>query len=432
MADDVSDASVLQGAHSMNDFFLARQPILNRQQQLVAYELLFRAAACGPANIVDDLSATAAVISHASEFGMEKVIGDSLGFINVDAAVLMSDIIHFLPVDKIVLEILETVQATPAVIARIQWLAQAGFTFALDDVIVHTPDVQLFLPLVDIIKIDVKDLVPAELLSLTEYCQPYGKKLLAEKVETQALFQTCLDLGFDYFQGYHFAKPVVLIGKKLAPAELSVMQLLERIASGADNAVIERSFKQDASLSLNLLRLVNSPAFAVRGGINTIRQALMVLGRSQLQRWLQVLLYANAGLSGGRPSPLLLLATTRGKLLELMANKVMPGQRNAAEIAFTVGIVSLMDALFGLPIADILKMIAVHDEVRDALLFHKGIYGEMLRLAESIEHLDQDGLVLQPTLDKLQLSSEALFAMQLTAFEWTNKISGAPLVSGRF
>lgn len=425
MAGEVSDGNMLHGIHSMKDFFLARQPILNREQKLVAYELLFRAAASGPANIVDDLSATAAVISHASEFGMEKVIGDSRGFINVDAAVLMSDFINILPVDKIVLEILETVQATPAVLARIQVLAQAGFTFALDDVIVHTPDVQKFLPLVDIIKIDVKDLVPAKLLALTEYCQQHGKKLLAEKVETQILFQTCLDLGFDYFQGYHFAKPSILTGKKLAPAELSVMQLLERIASGADNAVIERCFKQDASLSLNLLRLVNSPAFAVKGGINTIGQALMVLGRSQLQHWLQVLLYANAGVSGR--SPLLLMATTRGKLLELMADKVMPGQRNAADIAFTVGIVSLMDVLFGLPMTEILKTIAVHDEVRDALLLRKGVYGNMLRLAESIEHLDEDGAILLPTLDKLQISSEALFAMQLTAFEWTNKISGASL-----
>lgn len=409
----------------MKDFFLARQPILNRGQKLVAYELLFRTAASGPANIVDDLSATAAVISHASEFGMEKVIGDSLGFINVDAAVLMSDFINILPVDKIVLEILETVQATPEVLARIQVLAQAGFTFALDDVIVHTPDVQKFLPLVDIIKIDVKDLRPAALSTLAEYCQQHGKKLLAEKVETQALFQTCLDLGFDYFQGYHFSKPSILTGKKLAPAELSVMQLLERIASGADNSVIERCFKQDASLSLNLLRLVNSPAFAVRGGINTIGQALMVLGRSQLQHWLQVLLYANAGVSGR--SPLLLMATTRGKLLELMADKVMPGQRNAADIAFTVGIVSLMDVLFGLPMTEILKTIAVRDEVRDALLLRKGMYGEMLRLAESIEHLDEDGAILLPTLDKLHISGEALFAMQLTAFEWTNKISGTSL-----
>ncbi len=425
MAGEVSDVNMVHGVHSMKDFFLARQPILNRGQKLVAYELLFRTAASGPANIVDDLSATAAVISHASEFGMEKVIGDSLGFINVDAAVLMSDFINILPVDKIVLEILETVQATPEVLARIQVLAQAGFTFALDDVIVHTPDVQKFLPLVDIIKIDVKDLRPAALSTLAEYCQQHGKKLLAEKVETQALFQTCLDLGFDYFQGYHFAKPSILTGKKLAPAELSVMQLLEHIASGADNSVIERCFKQDASLSLNLLRLVNSPAFAVKGGINTIGQALMVLGRSQLQHWLQVLLYANAGVSGR--SPLLLMATTRGKLLELMADKVMPGQRNAADIAFTVGIVSLMDVLFGLPMTDILKTIAVRDEVRDALLLRKGMYGEMLRLAESIEHLDEDGAMLLPTLDKLHLSSEALFAMQLTAFEWTNKISGTSL-----
>ena len=116
-----------------------------------------------------------------------------------------------------------------------------------------------------------------------------------------------------------------------------------------------------------------------------------------------------------------------GNLLDIVEDKVLPGRLNAADIAFTVGIVSLMDVLFGLPMTEILKTIAVRDEVRDALLLHKGMYGEMLRLAESIEHLDEDGAILLPTLDRLQISSEALFAMELTAFEWPNKISGPSL-----
>jgi len=117
------------------DFYLARQPILDRHQNLVAYELLFRDANVDSAFVTSDLSATAAVISHASQLGLESVIGNSLGFLNVDAAVLMNDIFQFLPREKIILEILETTKVTPEILMRISELAQSGFRFALDDVV---------------------------------------------------------------------------------------------------------------------------------------------------------------------------------------------------------------------------------------------------------------------------------------------------------
>src|SRR5450830_683257 len=135
-----------------HDFFLARQPILNREQELIGYELLFRNAAVGPANVNDDVSATASVIAHASELGLNNVIGNLHGFINVDATVLMSDFINFLPADKVVLEILETVKVTPELVKRVTELSRAGYVFALDDVIAESEDIAQLLPLVKIIK----------------------------------------------------------------------------------------------------------------------------------------------------------------------------------------------------------------------------------------------------------------------------------------
>jgi EAL and modified HD-GYP domain-containing signal transduction protein len=130
-----------------DNFFLARQPILNRGQRLVAYELLFRdAGARNAASVTDDAEATATVIAHASELGMAQVVGDQMAFVNVDAIGLMSDFIRFLPHDKVILEILETVKATPEVLDRVRELKQAGFKFALDDVIGQSDDVQKFQP----------------------------------------------------------------------------------------------------------------------------------------------------------------------------------------------------------------------------------------------------------------------------------------------
>ncbi|HEY5801079.1 MAG TPA: EAL domain-containing protein [Burkholderiaceae bacterium] len=407
------------------EFFLARQPILNREQALVAYELLFRSAATGAINVTDDLSATAAVIAHASELGMEQVIGDMLGFVNVDAAVLMSDFVKFLPHKKVVLEILETVKATPELIARVAELTEAGFRFALDDVVADSADVQKLLPYVELIKVDIMGMPPMELTALSQLLKKSGKKLLAEKVETLADFQLCLDLGFDYFQGYYFARPVILTGKKIAPSELALMRLMSLLESEADDADIEASIKQDASLSLNLLRLVNTPAVGARQRIDSLGQALTVLGRRQLQRWLQIMLYAKPGTGGHFTSPLLQLATTRGKLLELMAQKLHPGQRAVADVAFTVGVMSLMDTLFGLSMSDVLNQLAVNEDVSQALLLRRGLYGEMLKLAEYIEHVDTARPLLMPTLNKLHLSTRDLYDLQLAAFEWSNKVATA-------
>ncbi len=422
MIDDLAENNGVASSLA-KEFFLGRQPILNRDQELIAYELLFRRAATDAITVTDDLSATAAVIAHASELGMEKVIGESLGFINVDAAVLMSDFVNFLPREKIVLEILETVTATPEIIARVIELIKAGFTFALDDVINDSHNVQQFLPLVAVIKVDIKDMTREDLSVLSTFLKISNKKLLAEKVESLEEFQMCLDFGFDYFQGYYFAKPVILTGRKIAPSELAILRLMGLINADADSADIERSVKRDASLSLNLLRLVNSPAVGTRMRIDSLGQALIVLGRDQLQRWLQILLYTKPGRSGALTSPLLQLATTRGKLLELIAQKLKPGNRSMADTAFTVGIMSLMDTLFSMPMQELLLQIPVIEEVSDALLYRRGNYGDMLNLVEYMEKIEEAAPLLMPTLHQLQLTTEDLFELQVKAFEWADNLS---------
>ncbi len=405
------------------EFFLARQPILDRNQNLVAYELLFRTGNDGPANVTDDVYATASVIAHASELGLGNVIGALRGFINVDAAVLMSDFIRFLPKDKIVLEVLETVEATDEILARIAQLAKAGYVFALDDVVAESDNVRKLLPLIQIVKIDICELGDSDLHSLSERFIAAGKKLLAEKVENLDQFRTCLDLGFEYFQGYYFAKPFVLSGKKLSPSQMTIVRLMSQIAQNADIADLERSIKQDAALALPLLRLANTPASGATQRIDSIGQALAVLGKRQLYRWLQILLYAEPGKAARAPSPLLILATTRGRLLELLANKLCPGDRNVADVAFTVGTMSLMDALFGTPMEKILERIPVAGEVRDALLARQGFYGDLLKLVESVEQIQETGPSIAPLLKKLGLSSDDFYALQLDAYKWSNHVT---------
>lgn len=410
--------TVAELALPSDDFFLARQPILGRNQRLVAFELLFRSAGSGDANVTDHAAATAAVISHASQLGMAKVVGERLAFVNVDEIVLMSDFVRFLPHDKVILEILETVQATPAVIARVRELKEFGFKFALDDVVDESEDVRKLVDLVDIIKIDVQA-VPAQALpALVAALNGRNKKLLAEKVETVEEFEACMALGFEYFQGYYFARPAILSGKKIAPSELVILRLLDLINSDADDAEIERAVKRDALISLNLLRLVNTPAAGARGRIDSLTEALSVLGRQQLQRWLQILLYARPGAAVELNSPLLQMATTRGKLMELMTQKV---QGASAETGFTVGIMSLMDALFSMSMQEILGTVVVADEVRAALLEREGVLGDMLRVVELLDN-PKRGPELARSLKALGLSAKAMREIEMEAFGWVNEL----------
>jgi EAL and modified HD-GYP domain-containing signal transduction protein len=406
-----------------DEFFLARQPILGRDERLVAYELLFRAAGeHEDAKLTDAAAATAAVISHASQLGMDQVVGAQLAFVNVDEVVLMSDFVRFLPADKVILEILETVKPTEPLMARVKELKELGFKFALDDVVVHSAEVGKLAELVDIIKVDVQGVDCHKLAALAASLRssPH-QKLLAEKVETVGEFRLCLELGFDYFQGYYFARPAIMSGKKIAPSELVVLHLLELINSNADNRTIELAVKRDALISLNLLRLANSRAAGAGARIDSVAQALAQLGRRQLQRWLQILLYTAPGARVELNSPLLQMATTRGKLLELLTMQVRPGDSASADTAFTVGIMSLMDALFAMPMRDILEKVAAADEVRAALLEREGEFGIMLKVAELLEGA-QGGRALSAALKKLGLTVKQMREIELEAFEWVREL----------
>ncbi|MDB5992272.1 MAG: hypothetical protein JWQ10_3675 [Herbaspirillum sp.] len=407
------------------DFFLARQPILDREQGLVGYELLFRSAASGPANVSDDVAATAAVIAHAAELGINNVIGKMPGYINVDAAVLMSDFIKVLPSDRVVLEILETVKVTRELVLRVAELAKAGFTFALDDVVADSPDLQKLLPMISIIKVDILAIDPSKLLMLAVQFRRAGKKLLAEKVETLEQYNECLAFGFDYFQGYYFARPIVMRGKRLDSSKVVIMQILALLVKDVDNREIVAFIKKDVGLSLTLLRLVNTPVYGFLRHIDSLGQALFVLGRRQLKRWLQILLYANTQKAGHALSPLVLLAATRGKMLELLTERVHPGRRKASETAFTVGIMSLIDALFGMSMDTILKETKVSQEIRDALENRTGFYGNLLKLAECSERMEKTGVEMQEMLEPFELTLDDFYELQLAAFEWTNTISAS-------
>jgi len=369
------------------EIFVGRQPILDRQHQLFAYELLFRSGGKkNEANVQDDLSATASVINHAfAELGIEQALGPYKGFINCDASLLLSDMLEILPKDKIVLEVLETVEVTPQIVERCSDLKARGFTLALDDFVDFEDKWKPLLELIEIVKVDLMPLGDAQLEAVTRALQRWPLTLLAEKVDRREQADICHKLGYGLFQGYYFAKPVIIAGRKLGHSQLALMRLLGLVLEDAETNTLEGVFKHEPGLTMNLMRLTNSVATGVRTQITNLRHAITVLGRRQLQRWLQLLLYTNP--SGGNQvaSPLLQLAATRGRFLELLAGKLRPGAREFEDHAFMTGIMSLMPTLMGVPIEEIVKGIQVSPEIQAALEHGEGTLGTMLVLGEALE-----------------------------------------------
>jgi EAL and modified HD-GYP domain-containing signal transduction protein len=399
-------------------FWLARQPILDLTGNTVAYELLFRSGATGGAQVTDDRTATATVINHAfNELGLATVLGRCRGFINFDAELLMSDVVELLPPERTVIELLETVEITEAVVERCRDLRARGFSFALDDIVQLDAAHAQILPLVDVIKVDILETPVASLPGLVARVRehPGRVKLLAEKVDRVEQADHCRQLGFELFQGYFFARPVILHGRRADPSRSVLLQLLQQSMGNVENAEIEATFKQAPELSYKLVRLVNSVGIGCHYEIRSLSHALVILGRRQLQRWLQVLLFAHHS-TGDFPSPLLQMAAARGRLMELLSEQARKPQ-DACDLAFMTGILSLLDALLKMPMAEALGDISLPQVARDALLERKGPLGNMLLLAEALER--SDDAQVSRLLDEHDLCTTAILPkLQIAALSW--------------
>ncbi|HEY9099743.1 MAG TPA: EAL domain-containing protein [Thiobacillus sp.] len=405
-----------------HDIFLGRQPILDRDQRIVAYELLFRTGNTPGVIVTDDMHATASVIHHAfSEMGVHTVLGTQLGFINVSADMLLSGMVELLPREQVVLELLETIEINEAVIERCRALKQLGFTLALDD-FVYAESYGPLLALVDIVKVDLMLHTRDELQAVVTKLKVWPVKLLAEKVDSAELADYCHSLGFDLFQGFYFARPSVLTAKRADSSQLALIQLLGLVLKDADSRQIEQVFKQHPTLTYNLMRLVNSVASGVHRRITSLSQAIMVLGRTQLQRWLQLLLFTlQSGAS--YPSPLLILAATRGKMMELLATR-QKRHTDFCDAAFMVGILSLIESLIDQPLADIVTELNLGEPLANALLRREGELGAMLRLVECVEHADMTHV---PDLLNQAggLSIAEVTAAEIEAMSWANQVAEA-------
>ncbi len=392
--------------------FVARQPILDRAQNVFGYEILFRNGVEDYFNADPELAARSTLDSSLL-FGINTLCDNRRAFVNCTREVLFKDLITLLPPNQTVAEILETVEPEDRVIAACKRLKAGGYLIALDDFAPNDPRIPL-VEFADIIKVDVRATRPEERAGMMRRFASPKCKMLAEKLETPHEFHQACDLGFVYFQGYFFCRPELVRGREVPASRLHYMRLLEMVSRREiDMRELEKLLKQEASLSYRLLRYLNSPLFGFALEIKSIRHAMAVLGEREMRRWIR--LVVTVGAAEQTCSELVLMGLARARFCELLSN-----QLKSDNDLFLLGLLSIMDAILEVSMEVLVEQLPVERETKAALLGQKsslrslfqlmlaqesGVWAESSKLAKELKLTDEE--VASTWFQALQWAQEA-------------------------
>ena len=404
---------------TVSEVYLARQPIFDKNLQLAGYELLYRAnamaTAAGTASDAVHMSSSTLVNSILS-IGLDDLIGDAKAWINFPREMLLERDFDLLDPKRCVVEILESVPCDDDSIMATQELHARGFTVALDD-FASGPEYAPLLELAHVIKLDVLGRTEEDIDAQIQTLGSYRAKLLAERVETASVFAMCRRLGFSLFQGYYFSRPEIVQRRDLSPAMAAIAQLMNKVLDPrVTEKELEKIFRQDPGLSLKLLKIVNTASMGGQG-IESIAQAIRLVGRQVLHRWLALLLASSAPRANGMDQELVSRALERARLCELLAEAT--DQKRSAPSLFLAGLLSTFDVVLGIPLQELLTTVKVAPEVEAALLQQEGPYATYLQLAAHWADGDWDSAT--PVADLMGVLTE-MPQLYRTSCEWTREV----------
>ncbi len=398
----------------MREVYLGRQPILDRDIKIFGYELLFRDREENFAIVKDSIEATARVVMNLLTYmDFKEIIDNKKGFINVSPEFLEGDFIDLLPENRIVLEISSLDKINKFVLDSISKVKEKGYQVALDNVQFNellTP----LLEIVDYVKINIRNFSDLELKEMVDFLKKYSVKTIAVKVETEKDFLFTKELGFDYFQGFFFEKPTIKKEKKLPSYKLALLKILKFAILEKSMEEISELVKGYPDLGYKLLRYVNSPYFYLRNKVHSIKQALSILGYSNIQKWAILQLFASEG-GDIKSNPLLERAVIRGRMMEILVSKIT-SDIDMIEKAYITGMISLIGSVLYRPLEEILNQLYIDEEIKKAVLKNEGVLGGLL---SSIIDLEKDNIEeARKKLEPVKLGLEDLLSAELEAITY--------------
>ena len=372
----------------MSAIYVARQPIFELGKGLFGYELLYRSdSTIQHADGEDGYMSAEVIVGSLLGIGLRAIAGGGLAFVNFSRGQLLNRSWELFEPGEVVIELLENIECTEETLTACREMVAAGYQLALDDYI-FDETTQPLLELASIVKVDVLNRQAGDLDAVAKQLTPFNVRLLAERVESAKVRDSCADMGYELFQGYLFSRPETLTKTDVSASQLAIMRLLNLLQDPATpDAILDAAFQSDVALCYKLLRIVNAASVGGRG-ITSIPHAVRMVGRETLHRWLAVILVASLGRKGDVTHEIALTAITRARMCELLAAG-STDQRSAGS-AFIVGLLSLLDVLLEVPMDKILSRLELSDDVRGALIGRGGPLGHPLQLVEAYERADWD------------------------------------------
>lgn len=398
------------------DVFIARQPIFDRNDKLVAYELLFRSSLKNSYDNQDGNKATIDVISNIATIGINNVLSGKKAFINFTGQLLQAGIPVMLEPSILTVEILESVEPSPDIIEECKKLKSLGYKIALDD-FVFSPKYKELLNFVDIIKVDFRQTLGLERKYIIDRIKPKEIKFLAEKVETVEEFNQARAYGYTYFQGYYFSKPIILKGKGIPPNKKVGLRLLcELSKEEIDNKTITGLIAEDISITFQLLKYINSSVYGFRDKISSINHAIALLGQKELVKWLYTVVIKDMGKDEN--SELVTNSLIRAKFCEMLCMKC--GDTENSVNAYIMGMLSLIDVILHRPLEEIIKELYVPSTVKDALLGTNNSFHPIFNLAISYEKANW--CEVMNACKKLSISEKDISNIYIETLKWLKSI----------
>ena len=397
--------------------YVARQPVLTREEKVFGYELLYRDGVENCFHGLDLEAAARSTVDSSMLMGFDVLCAGRRAFINCTRDLLLKDYISLLPSGQTVVEVLEDIKPDELIVAACQRLKAAGYLIALDDFVADDPRESLT-ELADIIKVDMKLTTVADRAAMIKRYGPWRSRMLAEKVETREEFVQARDMGFVYFQGFFFQRPEVLSTRGIPENRFNYIRMLQAVAKPElDEREIENVIKSEASLCYRLLRYLNSAVFGFSNEIHSVRHALSMLGERETRRWIR--LVATLGAAQGKSSELVTSALVRARFCE----ELSPRLRHGDSDLFLMGLLSLMDAILELPMAEILDKVPVDHETKAVLLGGASRLRPLYQLMLARESGEWQSAAELSRL--LHLSESEVAEAYWQAMHWAKQVSGA-------
>lgn len=392
---------------------IGRQPILDKSDNIVAHALMYREERR------HSYSSASLISNVLNKFGREALLGDKRAFVTIDEKFLLHDLILSVPQDFFIFSLESSIKISPRVIERVQLLHQRGYMLGIEHIGLSYEQLEAYEPIMSELsyaKIDIRDDADAAITKIVSTLKRDGICVVGDNIYDSTQYDRAKAYGCDWFEGYYFAELKIIENAKYEPSSLQVLRLYRLLMDDVNIDEITKEFENNYEITLQLLQFINSGAFHFKKRISSVHHILVLVGRIPLAQWLMLMIYSKSVSKNQASSALMSMVKNRTELMQSILKIVDKNAgSNMLGEAYFVGVLSLIDRVFGVELKDVLQHVKISQEVESALLRGEGLLGEILTLVKKIELFETEEIIAFEK--KYALDSGVINGTILASFE---------------